>query len=245
MHVRTGGPVAADPATTVPAVAGLRSIGLLAGVSENIIQSLVADCVCRRYAAGQCIVAKESRDCDVYFILAGTVRVTAYSSTGRQVTYRELHGGEWFGELAAIDHRPRSADVVAYTEAMIASMHADRFVALLGTVPTLADALIRHLVGRVRELSDRLFDLSTLGVEARVEAELLRLARKAGVNGNAARIAPAPRHADIASCLGTYREQVSREVSRLSRMGVLGREPGALLVRDVSRLERLVGEAGR
>jgi hypothetical protein len=62
------------------------------------------------------------------------------------------------------------------------------------------------------------------------------------VSGNTARIDPAPKHADIASQVSTYREQVTRELSALAKAGVLGKEDGALIVRDVVRLERLVEE---
>lgn len=223
----------------------LRSVRLLSGASDEVIAELCNACGWRRYAPGEHILSKDARDCDVYFIVSGTVRVTAFSSAGRQVTYRDMHPGDWFGDLAAIDSRPRSADVVAHTESVLASLRGDRFVDLLARVPAIADALILHLVGRVRELSERLFDLSTLGVESRVDNELLGLARAAGVAGNAARICPAPRHADIASRIGTYREQVTREFSQLVRLGILERAADALIVLDVDRLERRVFGAAR
>jgi hypothetical protein len=60
------------------------------------------------------------------------------------------------------------------------------------------------------------------------------------VQGNRARIDPAPRHADLASQVSTYREQVTRELSALAKAGVIGKDGKALLVLDVARLERLV-----
>jgi hypothetical protein len=85
-------------------------------------------------------------------------------------------------------------------------------------------------------------DLTTLGVQNRIHADLLRRARVAGLTGNAARIDPAPKHADIAGQVSTNREQVTRELSALAKAGILGKEDGALVVRDVARLERLVAE---
>jgi CRP-like cAMP-binding protein len=83
-------------------------------------------------------------------------------------------------------------------------------------------------------------DLSTLGVQNRIHAEILRLAREAGVERNSARIVPGPKHADIASQVSTYREQVTRELSALAKTGVLGKEGSALVVRDMKRLEKMV-----
>jgi CRP-like cAMP-binding protein len=89
-------------------------------------------------------------------------------------------------------------------------------------------------------LSDRLFELSTLGVQNRVHAEILRLAREAGVEGNAARIEPAPRHVDIAAWVSTNREQVTKELSEMGRQGLVAKSGQALIVPDVARLERMV-----
>src|SRR5205085_2383151 len=95
---------------------------------------------------------------------------------------------EWFGDLAAIDRRPRSADVVATSSSLVAVLPAPKFLALLAAHPTIANTLIAHLVMNIRELSDRLFDLSTLGVQNRVDAELLRLAQHTGRNSAALRV---------------------------------------------------------
>jgi CRP-like cAMP-binding protein len=92
----------------------------------------------------------------------------------------------------------------------------------------------------VRGLSERVIDLSTLGEQNRIHAELLRLAHEAGIADNRARISPMPRHADIASRVSTYREQVTRELSALGRTGLLEEVDGALVVCDAAALERLV-----
>ncbi len=147
-----------------------------------------ADCVWRRFAPAR----DRGAHAGTGGLHRGAVRATAYSASGREVTYRVMHAGEWFGDFAAIDNRPRSAAVVAQTESLIASLRADHFTGLLAREPAISDALILHLVGSVRELSERLFALSTMGVEGRVDAEILRLARDAGVTANRAVIRPAP-----------------------------------------------------
>jgi CRP/FNR family cyclic AMP-dependent transcriptional regulator len=223
----------------------LRAIRLLANVPEEVLQGVSRQCIWLRVQPDQLSVSRQAKDQDVYFIVAGAVRVTAFSARGRQVTYRDLHRGEWFGDLAAIDRRLRSADVVARAETLLASICATEFIQLIAENPGVADAQVKHLVDWVRDLTDRLFDLSTLGVQNRVDAELLRLAKEAGVVGNVARIDPAPRHSDIASQVSTYREQATRELSQLAKLGLLERDGGALVVRDVSRLERMVAEVRR
>lgn len=74
-------------------------------------------------------------------------------------------------------------------------------------------------------------------MHSRIHAELVRLAHEAGASGNSARIEHAPTHADIASQVSTYREEVSRELSALAKAGIVARDGRALLIRDLRRLE--------
>lgn len=221
---------------------GLRSISLLEGLAPEKLDVLARQCVWRNYEAGKRIISRNAADRDVYLLVSGKVRITTYSQGGRQVTFRDIAGGEVFGEVAALDDKPRSADVIALDPTLIASMPAAVFRKLLHDEPLLGARMLKRLASMVRVLSERVIDLSTLGVQNRIHAELLRLAREAGVARNAARIEPAPKHADIASQVSTYREQVTRELSALAKAGILGKEGGALLVLDVKRLEKIVEE---
>jgi CRP/FNR family cyclic AMP-dependent transcriptional regulator len=225
---------------SAPSTARLRAVTLLAHVPDDVLAALSTRCAWRRFRPDQRIVSRDAKDSDVYLIVSGAVRVTAFSAAGRQLIFRDLCDGEWFGDLAAIDRRVRSADVVALSETLVASLRRDDFLRLIAENLSAADAQMKHLVGWVRALTDRLFDLSTLGVQHRVQAELLRLANDAGVVDNAARIEPAPTHAEMASQVSTNREQVTRELSRLAKQGLVERKGNALVVRDVSRLERIV-----
>lgn len=226
-----------------PSGFGLRKIALLAGLAQHELDGLAARCAWRTYRAGQSVISRESKDRDVYLVVSGTVRVTSYAISGRQTTFRDVGEGDSFGELAAIDGSPRSADVVAVTEALLASMNPGVFRNLLHDKPAIAERVLARMCGLVRQLSERLVDLSTLDVQTRLNGELLKLARAGRIHGNVATIDPAPKHADLAGQVSTYREQVTRELSALAKVGILERAGRALVVRDLARLARLVAAA--
>lgn len=230
------------PSDQQPSSLGLRTIALLAGLAPERLDALARDCAWRRYAPEQQILSREADDRDVCLIVTGRVRVTTYSAGGREVSFRDIGAGDFFGEVAAIDGGPRSADVLALEPTLVASMSPTVFRRLLREEPAVAERILLRLVGLVRGLSERVIDLSTLGVQNRIHAELLRLAREAGVARNEARIDPAPKHTELASRVSTYREQVTRELSALVKLGILERGEHALVVRDVAALERLVEE---
>lgn len=237
--------MASKLAPAEPSILGLKRIRLLEGLPAASLESLARRCRWRRFGSGERVISRQAADRDVYLIISGRVRVTSFSATGRQVTYRDIPAGDWFGDFAAIDGLARSADVVALENSMVAAMPPAVFRDLLHHHPAVCDRMLNRLVTSVRELTERVFDLSTLGVQNRVHAELLRLAREAGVKGNAARIDPAPRHSEIASQVSTYREQVTRELSAMAKSGLVERSGRALLIPDVARLEQLIAEVRR
>lgn len=205
-------------------------------------RALAKRCRWHRYRAGHQILSYRDASSDVYFIVGGKVRATMCSPAGREVTFRDLESGQMFGELSAIDGRPRSADVVALADSLVVSMHAETFRELRRRHPEVAEAVVQGLASLVRHLSERVFEFSTLGVRNRIHAELLRLAREHMRGENTAEISPAPKHADVASRVSTHREAVTKELSELHRAGLLERRGTTLVIHDVAWLERMVSE---
>jgi len=231
------------PASAAPRSSlALRQIALLAGLSDQRLDQLAQQCLWHSVAAGKPLLLRAEQQGEVFLLVSGRVRVTTYSANGRQVTFRDSEAGEHFGDIAAIDGGPRSADVVTLEPCVVASLDRAAFLALLRDEPLVAERVMQRLAALVRQLSERVIDLSTLGVQNRLHAELLRLARGAGFDGNQARLEPAPRHAALASQISTNREQVTRELNALVRSGVLRKDGRALVLEDAGRLERMVAQ---
>lgn len=220
----------------------LARVGLLSGLPAGALADVARDCAWKTFAAGQQIVSRSARDRMVYFVVAGKVRVSAYSGSGRELSFRDLPEGSTFGELSAIDGEPRSADVQALTACTIACLPPRAFREVLDAYPQVMERTMRQMVATIRSLSERLFELSTLGVQNRVHAEVLRLAKEAGAGRGRAEIRPSPPHDDIAKRISTTREAVTKELSAMARLGLVAKGRGALVVPDVERLERHVAD---
>ena len=220
----------------------LAGISIFSGLTPKALEELQQRCAWRRYEQGEPVVGYLDSSDDVFFVANGEVGVTIYSVAGQAVSFRTLGAGDIFGEYAAIDGGPRSASVEARTSCLIASMSAKAFRKLLRTEPAVAEAVLKGLVRNVRALTKRVYEFSTLAVNNRIHAELLRLASLAPREGKGARLNPAPTHAEIASRISTHREAVTRELNRLARIGIIERKSGTLLVRDLDRLAAMLHE---
>lgn len=222
----------------------LRRVPILAELSDAALDRVAQSCAWRRYDAGEQIVGYQDRSTDVFFLLVGRARAIVYSPEGKAIVFVDLKPTTMFGEIAAIDRRPRSASIEALEPCQIASLSAETFESLMLREPRVAIATLRHLASDVRRLSERVLEFSTLMVQNRVHAELLRLAGEAGVREHGEVVlSPAPSLSDIAGRISTHREAVSRELSRLTAIGLLRREGGNLRITNVAKLVEFVHEA--
>ena len=206
-------------------------------------RSLLSQARTLRARRGRTVLARGEHSSDVFILLEGRLNVVLYSPAGRQVSLRDLQEGDIFGELGAIDGERRSVSIVAASEARVLAASRRSFMAAIESCPEGAAWLMRHLTSEVRRLTERVFELSALNVQARLHCELLRLARKAEDSGNF-HIIPAPTHAELADRIGTHREAVTRELQVLSQQRVIRSGRKRLEVLDINGLEVRVERAG-
>lgn len=221
----------------------LASIDLFADL--NLYERSQVAHKCRRFSfeTDQFITSHQDDGNEVYFILSGAVRLTVYSLSGREITFRDQRAGETFGELAAIDNKPRSACAVALTPTNVAAMSASDFLWLMQLHPSIMLHTLERLAALVRSLSERVVEFTSLNVKDRIHAELLRLAWSNMDSANRALICPAPKHLEIASRISAHREAISRELNQLASEGLLQKGANGLLIKDVLKLENMVRDS--
>jgi len=220
----------------------LTQVRILQSLGSGELTDLASNCQWKRYATGEEIVAEREETSDIHFVCQGRVSAKTYSSSGKEVTYAELTVGAVFGELSAIDGKPRSAFIVAIEESLIASVSDSFFRQFLEKNPPVVWNLLEDLAGRLRDMDEKIFEFSTLGARNRIHAELLRLSREATREGDLLKVSPAPTHADLASRTNTTRESVTRELSHLKKIGLLEADRHHLVIHDIDALSRIVHE---
>ena len=214
----------------------LDGIAVLEGIATARRVRLAHECLWRSIEQGATVLDPDTENTDVFFLIAGRVRITIYSLAGREVAFRDLDRGASFGELSAIDGHGRSASVVALESCVVATLSAKSFWTLLLSDPAIAANVLRSLAALVRDLTARVVDTTTLTVPERVHAEVARQARAAGIVANNATIKGFPTHAELANQIGATREAVSRELSRMTSDGLITRKGRDLIVADVEAL---------
>jgi CRP-like cAMP-binding protein len=219
----------------------LGGIPLFAEMKPEQRAVLEQQCTFRRFISGEQIIDRQSDSRDMFCVVRGTARIVIYSASGREVSFDDIDAGGYFGELACLDSQPRSASVVALTNTVVAQISPVVLERLVLQHPNIALMLMRRLAKVIRQATDRILDLRTLGANNRVYAELLRLAKPNTKDaGTTALIRPVPIHADIAARVSTTRETVARVLSDLSKKQIVIKEGTSLAIKDIDRLRDMV-----
>ena len=202
-------------------------------------------CSWRRYEENEVVVDFEDTSSDVYFIISGEVRVLIRTPAGKEIILAEMKGGQFFGELSAIDDTPRSANVTALTRAELCIMPATVFRELVFESKTICDKVLRLLTSRIRESNTRLTEHSIFDIKHRLYSELLRLAHGRSGHDGQLIVSPPPFHHVLAARIGCRREQVTRELSSLSQEGLVEKSRGGLVILKPKVLQARLAEAMR
>jgi len=192
---------------------------------------------------GQILIGHQDFSTEVCVVLEGTLRVELHSMNGREIILADIGEGALVGEFAALDDQPRSASVTATSKCLLARIPGALFKSAALGDPESAEWLTTRLVGQIRQLTERVFELNALAVRNRLHCELLRMSLDAGVAGNAATISKSPTHVQLASKIGTHREAVTRELQYLQKQGITRQEGRTLTIADVAKLAEFIRAA--
>jgi len=130
----------------------LKEVPLFSNFSKKQLKSVIKTAKEKEFDEGEAIVREgESTKAGFYLILKGQVEV----KRGDKVLTK-LGSGQFFGEMAVLDEKPRSADVIATTYTKCLLLTNWDFKALVKTYPDMAMKVIAELANRLRQTSQAL-----------------------------------------------------------------------------------------
>ena len=126
----------------MPSTDRLRGVPLLASLADDEADRYARQCAWRSYDENELVIDFEDRSTDVRFLASGRLRVILRLATGREMILTEIADGAHFGEIAAIDGAPRSANVTALGPSRVAIMPQSVFHEMLARHPEVNTALL-------------------------------------------------------------------------------------------------------
>ncbi len=198
------------------------SVGQAEAISESVIKS--------RFKRGESIVEQGKKSNALSIILTGRARVMATDSRGREVILATLHPGDYIGEMSLIDNEPHSATVRAEIQTDVLVLGRTEFAKCLSENSSMAYAVMKGLVKRLRHADSKIESLALMDVYGRVTKSLLEFSVPDTL-GNAV-IRDKVSRQDLSKMVGASREMVSRVMKDLEDRGFIEtRADGSVLVK--------------
>lgn len=208
------------------------------------IDEILAFSTERRVARNATVFAKGDPGTSLMAVLAGRVRVGSVSAEGREVTLNVMGPGEIVGEIALLDGKPRSADVVAVVDTTLLVVERRHFMPFLLRHGDLLERLLVVLCDRLRKTSLALEDVAMADLPMRLARLLLKLAEDYGrptdgVAGSV-RIDLKLSQRDLSNLVASSRESVNKQLAVWRRESVVDLAAGYLILRRPVALQSLL-----
>jgi CRP-like cAMP-binding protein len=219
-------------------LAKLASIPMFSDLAPDSLAELAKMVQLRQYPKGAFILGQNEIGTAMYLLISGRVKVSLAHSEGKELVLNYLEAPAHFGEMALVDAKPRSADVIAMTDVELFALDSRDLSAAIQLQPRLALSLIATLSRRLRHTITRLEDMAFHDATHRVMRVVLNIAT-ASYETRGASVVQGMTHYDIATLAGTARETASRVISQLAREGIVTMKGRTIVVSLEDLTERL------
>jgi len=224
-------PKSANPIDT------LRRVAIFADLSEAELKFLSERAVARDYDSGEQIFAEDEPCAGLFVVETGAVKIFKSSASGREQVLSIDGPGSSVAELPVFDGGNYPASTMAAQPTRVLFVSKQDFYSLCLVHPKVALKVLKVVGARLRRLVGIIEELSFTTVRSRLISFLLRLARQGTKTDRGIEAPLPPSNQELASHIGTVRELVSRNLSRLQAEGLIMIEGKTVVIPDISKLQ--------
>lgn len=150
----------------------LANIPMFADLSAEDRDLLGTSLVLRTFAAGQTIMNLGEDGHSMFIIAEGHVNIYLPGEASRRISLKDVSVGEYFGELALFDDKPRSASALATTNATLLELDRETLERYLVQRPKGAMTLLKTLSSRLRATNEMLSQRAAKNIVAEMDSKL-------------------------------------------------------------------------
>lgn len=223
----------------------LRKAPIFSGLTDSQLEFLTARTVEKKYGSGELIFSEGDPCAGLFVVQSGNARIFKSAASGREQVLAIEGPGSSVAELPVFDGGNYPASAQALNQATMLFVSKQAFQSLCMQHPEVALKVLKVVGARLRRLVAIIEELSFTTVRHRLTALLLRLAKDTKKNSEGAvEIVLSANNQELAAQLGTVRELVSRNLSRLQAEGLIRMDGRTVVIPDVEKLADELQDAG-
>ena len=132
------------------AAKSLKRCEVFYNLPDLVIDSLAAEVETITLDKEQILFHKGDIGDALYVLEEGWVKMVGTDKDGQEVVFNQEGPGAVIGEMALIDNEPRSAGVIALTDAKLLKLSRDSFLDVMAAQPILGREISRNIISRLR-----------------------------------------------------------------------------------------------
>ena len=220
----------------------LESINLFYNIKDDFLDHAATLCKTKKYPKSSMIILEEEYGDRLFIIKNGTVKITRVNDEGKEVIIALLGAGDFFGEMAILDGKSRSANALAQEKCELVTINKEDFLDMLKNNFQMCMNLLEELAVRLRKSDQQIEALSLSDAEHRIGVSILNLAEDRGIiKKGEVTIESLPYQQDIANMAGTSRETVSRVLKLFEDRMLVSKTGHTLKISDYKFFKRIFG----
>ncbi|HYK74806.1 MAG TPA: Crp/Fnr family transcriptional regulator [Pseudoneobacillus sp.] len=213
----------------------MRKVEIFKHLPTNVLAEIVKRTQKTEYKKGQRIIVEETEAEGVFFITAGSVKLTKQNEHGNEIIVCIKKKGDIFAEACLFNQKntcyPATAAMLEDGE--IVFLNKRDLENELLCQPELAIQMIRYMSEQLQEFTSTLRDIALLDVYAKTVRTLEKLAEKfRGDPFNRYNIEIPLNVQEFATVVGVSRESISRVFSKLKKDGLIDLRERKIIILD-------------
>ena len=183
------------------------------------------------YRKRQTIFSQGDASRSVFYLRAGSVKITVTSSAGKEAVIALLHPGDFFGEGCIAGQPLRVARATAMGPVSALEIERREMIRVIHEEHDFSDRFVAHMLKRNVRVEEDLVDQLFNSSEKRLARALLLIARY-GNEGKPEKIVARVSQGTLAEMVGTTRSRVSFFMNKFRKLGFIKYNGGSLQVSD-------------
>jgi CRP-like cAMP-binding protein len=217
----------------------LKANAFLGQLPDAALDTILQRGQARTYAKGEFVFRRGDPGDRVMLLVTGGIKLAIISAKAKEVVLNFVGAGDVFGEVGALDGKPRQASAVALQQSEVFIVHARDLLPALLACPQAMLQMCRLLCAWAR-IRVSLFEDQTLDMRTRIARGLLRLADQLGMpRKDGIYLELAATQEELGNHLGLARANVSRQLGELKALDVIRSDGGRIVIADERRLIEL------
>jgi CRP-like cAMP-binding protein len=173
---------------------------------------------------------------EMYVIQAGKVNITKTVRDTEKIL-ATLGAGEFFGEMAILNNKPRSAGAVMAEDGKLLVIDPKTFEAMIRGNVEIAVRLIKKLSDRLQEADEQIENLLLRDPNSRVVANLLQQAIKRGKDTPKGKLVSV-NLGELHVRMGLTQEEVQEAITKTAKARIIAVVPEGVVVSDTGKMQK-------